>query len=690
MSRFPRLPIMLVAAFAVAPGAARGQLNSRVVVLRNVNSALAVASSGRFTEARANLEGQLARCGAGPDGRDCRILSASGLGAVLQQQGSIDRKNRDSLYTASVVYYDRVLREAPADADAVYGKALAYRSLGPHEWMEPFFRQAPSLDTNRAALYLTFQGDYFAATKRFPQAVTAYRAALRQNVENDGARGGLVDALAATGASSSLELVQLARGWEAQYPESALNAYRAVLVNSFAPGNQRDAIADSAMVGLVRVQARNRLAVGSVPRGVSTEWTPVREMRSFLDKAVVNVAPWWRLGPERDATLAQAALAGGRAAAAGGRSTQAESLFAVGVAIAKRTSTTSLDLQRELALLYYQHGDLDPSHRKFDALEQDIFEGKMGALQSGDLEAAQRYHTTLGLIYAGRGVWKSTSPARNAIQQLVWALDKAEERRQRQQFYQPLPELGQLLAHHLDSLGRPGEAAQRYADAARGLLDVDDFTAADAAAKNAMRLGAETSVAGAVRVSSLRSDIALGGDAARSACTAGRMSALLRSGDAAFVARQRFKVLADCAAVEAPVAARGHAIMAFQLVDSARGTLIGGNDVTRFERVMRTLLQPFSVTPQSAHLDPAPAPTGPSIQVWMAGESVPYWYDGSLDDIVAARAVSVIGTAARPFPLTVSAGMIVIPRTAAISPELMSRLKAVRGARGLTLASPPR
>lgn len=685
MSRRRRATAILMVTLAVTPARARGQLNSRAVVLRNVNSALTVASAGRFTEARANLESQLAKCGTAADGRDCRILSASGLGAVLLQQGAADQRNRDSLYTASVAYYDLVLREAPNNADAVYGKALAYRSLGPHEWMEPFFRQAPSLDTTRAALYLTFQGDYLAATKRFPEAVVVYRAAVRQDTDNDGARGGLVDALAAVGLSSSLELVQLARGWEAQYPESALNAYRAVLVSSFAPGGQRDALADSAMVGLVRVQSRTRLAVAAVPREVSATWTPVREIRSFLDKATVDVAPWWRLGPEREIALAQAAHAGARAAASAGRYALAESLLTEGVRIAKRMSTVSLDLQRELAFLYFQHAELDPNHRKFDALEQDIFDGKMGALQSGDLEAAQRYHTTLGLIYAGRGVWTSAAPARNAVQQLSWALDKAEERRERQRFYQPLPELRQLLAHSLDSLGRRGEAAQSYTEAARALLDVDDFAAADVAARNASRVGGEVSVAGATRVLALRSDLARGGNAARSACTADRLSALTRSGDAAFVARQRFKVLADCAAIDPPVAVRGHAIIAFKLVDSAGITLVGGNDVARLERIMRTMLQPFAVAPQSAHLDQAAAPAGPFIQVSLAGETVPFWYAASLDDVIAARVVSVLGAVARPFPITVSAGILMIPRSAGLSPQLMSRLKSVAGVRGVML-----
>jgi hypothetical protein len=677
--------VALGAVFTVTASGAHAQGNTRAIVLPKVNTALSAAKSGRFAEARQNLETLLAGCGTGADGRDCRVLSAAGLGAVLQRQGSADRRNHDSLYTASVAYYDRILREVPNSPDALYGKALAYRALGPHEWQESFFKQAPSLDSARASLYFTFQGDYYASAKRLPEAAAAYRQAVRQDGENDGARAGLVDALAALGRQSSLELLQSARDWESRYPESASSAYRAVLINAFAPGSQRDAIADSAMLGLVRVQTRNRLAVGAVPREVSVTWTPVREIRSFLDSARATVAPWWGLTDERRTVLAQSALAGGKAAAAAGRFDAAEHLFAEGVRIARRSSSVSLDLQRELALLYFHHSELDASRAKFDALEQNIFEGKMGALASGDLEAAQRYHTTLGLIYAERGVWTSSTFARNAEQQLGWALDKADERQQRQRFYQPLPELRRLLAHAQDSLGHRGDAARRYAEAAEAFLDADDFAAASDAVRNAMRLGAGSDAALAQRALALRSDLGRGGlpDAA---CMPDRIGALGRTGDAAFIARQRFKMFADCAEL-AEQRARAYAMDAFALVDTSRITLVGGNDVARLERIVRVLLQPFGITPQSAHLDPVPSPGGPLIQVSIGGETVPYWYAAEMDDIVAARVVSALGATARPFVMRVSAGVVTVPRAAAISAQTLSRLKSIPGVREVRVES---
>lgn len=290
-------------------------LQNRDRVLQSVNEALASAERVGFAAARSALDQSLANCGNGAEQRECRVLYASGLGSLLQRQAAVEREARDTLYMQAVGYYDRILREIPNEPEALYGKALAYRALEPHEWMESFFVQAPTLDPSRSALYLTFKGDYYAAGGRRREAADAYRAAVQQDPDDDGARSGLIDVLEELGLSSRPELLRLAKDWELRYSSSATDAYRAVLTLSFTPGGARDSVADAAMVGLVRLQSRNRLAVGAVPERVSNTWTPVREIRGFLATASTQTAPWWKLSTERTDVLAQAALAGGRAAA---------------------------------------------------------------------------------------------------------------------------------------------------------------------------------------------------------------------------------------------------------------------------------------------------------------------------------------------------------------------------------------
>jgi tetratricopeptide (TPR) repeat protein len=678
------LPLAATASLPVGAWGAQVTQTARARVLHDVNGALAVSDSGKFAAARQTLEQSLRACAAGPAGRECRILYASGLGSLLHRQGGVDRRNRDSLYLGAVGYYDLILKEVPDNSEAVYGKALSFRALGPHEWMEPFFSGAPKLDPGRSGLYYTFLGDYYAAGARWSEATGAYKRAVQQDAEDEGARSGLIEALAAQGPQATPELLLFARDWEARYPGSAADAYRAILVGSFGPGGQRDSAADAAVVGLVRAQARNRLTVGEVPTGVSADWTPVREIQAFLRTPEPAAAPWWLERSERQMALTQAALAGGRAAVSDGKYDAAERMWQAGVHLARRSSAASLDLQRELALLYFRRSALDPDGRKFDHLEQEIFSGKMGALAAGDLEAAQRYHTTLGLIYVARGTWRG-SYSRNAEQQLTWALDKAEEREQRQGFYQPLPELRQLLARGLDSLGRHGQAARQYAEAATAFLDADDFAAADSAVRDARRLGADP--AGQAVVLALRSDLARGGTTAANACAVDRIAAIRGAGNAAFFARQRFKVLADCARVGLATRKREHAIAAFRLVDSVGVTLVGGGDVARFDRVMTALLDPFGIAFQAAHLDPAPVPGGPAIQVSLPGESRPLWDAAALDDVIAARVVAELGAAAEPFPISVSAGVLSVPPTPGVSSRLSIRLKKVAGLRGVRARS---
>jgi hypothetical protein len=654
---------------------------SRERVLESVNEAFATAARGDFVAARSDLERALASCGPSPERRECRVLYTSALGSLAQRQAAVNRRYRDSLYMDAVRYYDRILAEVPNEPEALYGKALAYRALGPHEWMEPFFTQAASLDPSRSGLYLTFKGDYFAAAGRWQDAAAAYDAATRQDPDDDGARSGLIDALSTLGPARKSELLKRARDWELRYPASSAVGYRAVLSLSFGPNAQRDATADSAIVGLVRVQSRNRLAVGAVPRDVSTDWTPVREMRDFQKSGTAESAPWWRETTDRTDALAQSALAGGRAATTAQNSQLAEGLWREGVRLSRQASAVSLDLQRELATLYTHQPRLDPDHRKFDALEQEIFAGKMGALAAGDLEAAQRYHTTLGLIYLERGVWKSQQYARNAEQQFTWALDKADERLERTGFYQPLPEIRVLLAHHFDSIGSKPTAARRYVEAARAFLDTDDLEGADSATRRAAAL--EADVSGPARVVRLRAELARGGGVAT--CSADRLAPLTGTGEASFVARQRFKILGDCAKIDT-VRARRHAIEAFKLVDSVGITLVGGNDVARFERVMVTLLAPFGMTFRAEHLDQVPPRDGRPIRVTLPGETAPFAYTAIVDDVIGGRIVASLASNMRPFPMSVAGGVVSIPGTANVPPALIDQIRRVAGVRSVQFA----
>jgi tetratricopeptide (TPR) repeat protein len=576
---------------------------------------MAQHAKGEFATARVSLEEALADCGGDPDGLGCRAVVASGLGSLLQRQAAADRPNAEALTRRAVGYYDRVLRENPNQPDALYGKVLAYRALGPHEEQESFYAEAPGRDSSRLAVYRSFQGDYYAAIRRWPAAVAAYRRALDADPDDDGARSGLVEALGALGPTAAMDLLHLGREWNLRYPGSAASAYGAALVSAFGSGTRVDSIADPAYLGLVSTQARSGRRPWALPPGVPGEWSPPRELRAFMDNPT-SAVPWWLSTIERRRVLAQAALAQGRRAVSEGKPEAAERIWQSAATAVEPRSSASLDLQRELAVLYFQRPALDPDGRKFTALEHEIFAGKLGALAAGDLEAAQRYHTTLGLIYAERGVWRSDNYARNAEQQLTWALNKAEEREGKEGFYQPLAELRQLLARGLDSMGSRSAAARYYAATANAYLDADQLEAAAAAARSA-------GVSSDVLI--VRRRLALGGPEAAGACAPESLARLGTLEDRGFAIRQRFKVLADCVRSRADVDRRRHAIDAFRLVDTARVTLVGMADVARLERVVAVILGPEEPAYHTGHLEVTPTKGELSIPVALPGETRPLW-----------------------------------------------------------------
>ena len=220
-------------------------------------------------------------------------------------------------------------------------------------------------------------------------------------------------------------------------------------------------------------------------------------------------------------------------------------------------------------------------------------------------------------------------------------------------------------------------AARRYVEAARGFLDLDDLQDADSAARLAATLGGQTT--DVARALELRSALARG-DAG--VCGAPRLSSRGGAGDdRAFALRQRFKVLADCVKLDAK-RARPHAIEAFTLVDSARISLVGGADVTRFERVMAALLGAFGMTFRPEHLDPLSTPNASqAIRVSLPGETTPFAYTAQTDDVIGARIAALRDVA--PFPMEVAAGVVSIVLPARPSPEVLARIQQVAGVKAV-------
>jgi hypothetical protein len=90
----------------------------------------------------------------------------------------------------------------------------------------------------------------------------------------------------------------------------------------------------------------------------------------------------------------------------------------------------TLNLYQELALLYIRYPDFDPDQRKLHGLTNEIFEQKGLAIASHNLEAEQRFHTVLGMIFVEQKTWGSDGNPRSAAYQLLRTVEVAKQRYQ--------------------------------------------------------------------------------------------------------------------------------------------------------------------------------------------------------------------------------------------------------------------
>lgn len=662
-------------ALALTPVAASAQGVTTVARVRTtVSDALARRQTSGFVATRRSLESVRASCVLTDSPTSCRSHVDYSLGYLYQTEGSRVGAGRDTLLDRALQYYDSSLAADPNNRAALYNKALSVRALvgGTRASPESFLRDAAVRDPARGSTYMSLLGDYFWDQARWRDAVGAYRGALTADPDNAATRAALVQCYRRWRDPAVLpELLAVGDGWLVRFPESATDAYRAVVERALAGARagEEPEIAGRAIVKLVSVQDRfgdSLLARSVKDTSGLARFAPLLQFEAFLRTASIDSAPWWSTGDRRQA-LARAALVRGSEASAKGDDAGAERLWLAGVSLASHRSRESVDLQREIALLYSRRPDIDPRGDKFRRIEDRIFTEKVAALASGDLEAAQRFHTTLFLIYSQRGTWRSPYPARNALDQLTWAVRAADERASSEHFYQPLPELRDRLAIVLDSLREDRPRAQLMAmGAVRAWLDVDDPESAQRSARLARRLGAGTQLAALDALIARRTRAA-------ASCDRSTLAALE---PAAFAARQRFKAFADCRANGG----------AFAIADTPGFTLIGIEDVQRLERVASELLVSVGMPPLHAgHLEPA-QPNRDAILVALPTETQPRWLEIEPDERLALRALVALGDAATGARMRVDSGSIEIaPGAQPIQAAMLDRLRALPGAKAVAL-----
>ena len=607
---------LTMVALTAAPVSAAGL--SAMAVDRVASEAMRLHETGRSVDALALLERGVVDCGADADGRSCRVALHVRAAYIAERQ-SRGEKDPEPLERRAAAFYEDVLRDDPGHGPALNNLALVYRALGELARGVAILQSGQSTNVDMASMLAVTLGDLLREQKKADEALDAYRRALREDPDDVGAAGRIVGLYRDLIPARIGELPKLLAEWSRRstLDDVVEQGHRSIMQTTYM---REESLALASLVAWVELSARRRWisprSLGILPP--AWKHPAVADLARYL--ATPDQPPsgnWWtRVLPTRNA-LAGVALAIGHERLGRGDSPGARARWATGLAFAPEYDAYQFaselkggwivraDLESELASLYFKYPGLDPQQREFSRLVQDLFAGKVQVIQLGDREAIQRFHTVLGLIFAQRGQWTASPSYMGAIYQLDNAI-KTADGRQSERGPQPLPELKALLAEGYAAAGRPPGARATYIQAAAAYLDTDDLPKARAMLDRAKRISAAPQPAEPALEALVTSrsaipgattaDIVSEGGVRKSAAYAWIFGASLPGVNAEFLARQRFKALADLSArahdLGATPAATRYAAEALNSSVKDVGALIDFGDLARLRSVRNTVTAP--------------------------------------------------------------------------------------------------
>jgi hypothetical protein len=575
------------------------------------------------------------------------------LGYVTQLHARHDEEDRVDLLRSAAYAYMEALRNAPGEMHdpTTRNLALVYAELGAANITRREVAELLWVDPGHATLYRGMLGDHFRLEGKIDEARVEYQLAL-QDVRADPSPLERLTKLTESGDSAATELLEaLTPGVEDRFPEIAGEAYRALIHATYSRDSTR---ARTALARWIDLRAQQRSLNDSSLAELPADWRDpqLEALRAFArspDQLPNPQNGWMSTSANRNA-LARAGLAFGLLRIEDGAHEQAESYWRAARNLADPRSAVAFDLARELASLYFQRPRLDPDKSKFSDLERELFSATMDNTLSGDaLVAQQRLYATLGLIYAGRRIWSGgAEPRRSANYQLERAISVASMRERRERIYQPLPTIRARYAEGLAATGDTARAKNSYLAAARAYLDVDDV---NGALEMLGRVAGGDTLPAVLAVRQLLTRRFGDDGPACDSVPAAAVSEMIAVPDAevassieGFVRRQRFRLLADCAARTSDTLSARYAAdaVALALWGVPGGMLFAdASDLLRFDLVKDMVRQRFGLRPRGVVVttdQPSDSSTVPTIAV----NEKPLYFVLDRGSVLAARLGSVL------------------------------------------------
>jgi tetratricopeptide (TPR) repeat protein len=586
---------------------------------RTVDRAQQMILGEKFSEA-GSLLGDLG-CGADVN---CETLKQFSRGFLYEAWAQANPENRPILLARAVEFYGDAQRLSPDNVQILTNLALAARSAGDLATATDSAAQLVTLDSTRAYEHSLFLGDLLLARDDRRGAMRAYQSAIELNEAKPEAHSRILNLRIKTG--NSREVFAYSKRLSRSFPEVAVEGFSFVINSDFKNDVERSEKALTLWSALrANLGQMGEPELDTLPRPEIWQSDGIAELHHVFSGRRNSLSWWSETDDRRDAisrVLRRRAMTIRATSNLELENRQRAALVLLRKAVdiappvyaylrgsLENSTNAQLDAATDLVTLHHEikaggnYSELSGvSAGQLKEMTNVLFDGKAGAYAAGQLEAIQRYHTVLGMVYYETGRIRSDW-ADNAQYQLYHALKTADRIAATDPgLYKPLPELERMLAEVYFKRQETKEGAERSLRAAMGFLETDNLPAATEALTLAKDSGAD-------RKKSLAVATILG---SRELLQARGMQAVEVEGqtvtlnaelnwlldpnsldlDADFIARQRFKVLSD---LGSELGKAGHVdlsrTVSAQALDAARGqkVLTSLQDIRRIQSIESSL-----------------------------------------------------------------------------------------------------
>jgi tetratricopeptide (TPR) repeat protein len=465
----------------------------------DVNQICKTALELPFNEGIALIANSIDKCGSTRDASDCLMKLNFTAGYMYQVASNESTINQKTQLRRSLMHYQKAHEIDPSNISVINNLFLVYKALGNTDAAIATLNQAIKVDQNNKTKYEINKGDICYDSQDYKRAIEFYRPAFFADLNNEALAWKIFNSYAQIPDQNEAfgDLFKFSGElFDQGLFDLARNGFLYAVKSALAVNNNDKA--EMACVSWAETISRKSAVSGSYADELPDIKTWSSGCNKQLQKLLTNSFSstdsirWWTANNYRRHIVASILLKMESEALMRNDVISAVNMLETALKIApefyvydgdpklKIYFPVKMDIAIELSRMYNRYPRLDLNKTKYDSLISELFNEKSMHYLQNDLASIQKSHTMLGLIFADRNIWHSTSFAGNAIFQLENAI-KFQKRLEKEnpEKFKPIPALYQTLAKGYKITHKPEMEYKTLIDAAIGYLDLDNLSMAD-------------------------------------------------------------------------------------------------------------------------------------------------------------------------------------------------------------------